>query len=94
MGNNMVKEQKLYLMDGSMLVNGRMGKQNGHGTVTPPYWKYVREWKGNDFHGQGTMISTDGTKWIGEFRENKRWNIREYDNNGNITGKYVNGENK
>jgi hypothetical protein len=40
------------------------------------------------------MISTDGTKWVGEFRENKRWNIREYDNNGNITGKYVNGENK
>jgi hypothetical protein len=34
------------------------------------------------------MISTDGTKWVGEFRENKRWNIREYDNNGNNTGKF------
>ena len=68
------------------------GEQNGHGTVTSPDGKYVGEWKGNDFHGQGTMISADGTKWVGEFRENKRWNIREYDNNGDITGKYVNGK--
>ena len=94
MVNMMVKGHTLGLMEENMLGNGRMGKQNGHGTVTSPYWKYVGEWKGNDFHGQGTMISTDGTKWVGEFRENKRWNIREYDNNGNITGKYVNGENK
>jgi hypothetical protein len=49
-----------------------MGKQNGHGTVTSPDGNYVREWKGNDFLGQGTMISTDGTKWVGEFRENKQ----------------------
>jgi hypothetical protein len=93
-GNMMVKGHTLGLMEENMLGNGRMGKQNGHGTVTSPDGKYVGEWKGNDFHGQGTMISTDGTKWVGEFRENKRWNIREYDNNGNITGKYVNGENK
>ena len=33
-----------------------MGKQNGHGTVTSKDGKYVGEWKGNDFHGQGTMI--------------------------------------
>ncbi len=38
------------------------------------------------------MISTDGTKWVGKFRENKRWNIREYDNNGNLTTtEWVNG---
>ena len=37
------------------------------------------------------MISTDGTKWVGEFRENKRWKIREYDNNGNLTTEWVNG---
>ena len=94
MGKNMVKEHTLGLMEENMLGNGQMGKQNGHGTVTSKDGQYVREWKGNDFHGQGTMISTDGTKWVGEFRENKRWNIREHDNNGNITGKYVNGENK
>ena len=37
------------------------------------------------------MISNDGTKWVGEFRENKRWNIRGYDNNGNLTTEWVNG---
>ena len=87
----MVKGHTLGLMEENMLGNGRMGKQNGHGTVTSPYWKYVGEWKGNDFHGQGTRISTNGTKWVGEFRENKRWNIREYDNNGNLTTEWVNG---
>jgi len=71
MGKNMVKEHTLGLMEENMLGNSRMGKQNGHGTVTSKDGKYVREWKGNDFHGQGTMISTDGTKWVGEFRGNK-----------------------
>ncbi len=92
MGNMMVKGHTLGLMEENMLGNGKMVKQNGYGSVTSPHGEYVGEWKGNDFHGQGTMISTDGTKWVGEFRENKRWNIREYDNNGNITGKYVNGK--
>ena len=50
-----------------------MGKQNGHGTVMSKDWKYVGEWKGIDFHGQGTMISTDGTKLVGDFRGNKPW---------------------
>ena len=75
LGNIMVKGHKLGMMEENMLGNGRMGKQNGHGTVTSPYWKYVGEWKGNDFHGQGTMISTDGTKWVGDFRGNKPWNL-------------------
>ena len=68
MVNIMVKEHILGMMEENMLGNGRMGKQNGHGTVTSKDGKYVREWKGNDFHGQGTTISTDETKWVGEFR--------------------------
>ena len=92
MGYQMVKEHTLGLMEENMLVNGRMGKQNGHGTVTPPYWKYVREWKGNDFHGQGTMISTDGTKWVGDFRGNKPWNLSLFDKKGKINMKWVNGK--
>ena len=72
-------------------VNGRMGKQNGHGTVTSPYGKYVGEWKWNDFHDQGTMIPTDGTKWVGDFRGNKPLNLSLFDKNGNITGRFVNG---
>ena len=78
----MVKGHTLGLMEENMLGNGRMGKRNGHGTVTSPYGKYVGEWKGNDSHGQGTMISTDETKLVGELMKNKRWkSIRGYDNN-------------
>ena len=50
------------------------------------------EWKGNDFHGQGTMISTDGTKWVGDFRGNKPWNLSLFDKKGNINMKWVNGK--
>ena len=56
LGNIMVKGHILEMMEENMLGNGRMGKQNGHGTVTSKDGKYVGEWKGNDFHGQGTMI--------------------------------------
>ena len=84
MGNMMVKGHTLGLMEENMLGNGKMGKQNGHGTVTSPYWKYVGEWKGNDFHGQGTRISTNGTKYVGEWKNGK------YDGQGTYT--WSNGE--
>ena len=79
MGNMMVKGHTLGLMEENMLGNGRMGKQNGHGTVTSKDGKYVGEWKGNDFHGQGTMIFTDGTKYVGEWKNGK------YDGQGTYT---------
>ena len=56
-----------------------MEKQIGHGTVTSKDWKYVGEWKGIDFHGQGTIISTDGTKLVGDFRGNKPWLLSLFD---------------
>ena len=65
----MVKEHTLTLMEISMLGNGRMGKQNGHGTVTSPYWKYVGEWKDGEMSGQGTYTLTDGKKYVGEFKD-------------------------
>ena len=69
MGNMMVKGHKLGLKEENMLGNGRMGKQNSHGTVTPPYGKYVGEWKGNDFHGQGTFTYSNGDKYVGEWKD-------------------------
>ena len=58
LGNIMVKGHILEMMEENMLGNGRMGKQNGHGTVTSKDGKYVREWKGNDLKGnQGWEIS-------------------------------------
>jgi len=84
MGNMMVKGHTLGLMEENMLGNGRMGKQNGHGTVTSKDGKYVGEWKGNDFHGQGTRISTNGTKYVGEWKNGKY--------NGQVTYTSPNGE--
>ena len=43
MGKEMVEEHTLGLMEENMLGNSRMGKQNGHGTVTSPDGKYVGE---------------------------------------------------
>ena len=42
--------------------------------------------------GKGTEIMNDGKKDVGEFRKNKPWNITEYDPDGNIINKYVNGK--
>ena len=50
------------------------------------------EWKDGFVDGQGTYTFSSGTKGVGEFRKDKPWNVTEYDKNGNISGKYVNGE--
>ena len=42
-------------------------------------------------NGQGTFTFPNGNKGIGEFREDKPWNITEYDINGNFIGRFVNG---
>ena len=52
---------------------------------------YEGEWKDDKKHGQGTHTFPDGGKLVGEFRENDPWNITDYDKNGNIKVKYVNG---
>ena len=54
--------------------------------------KYEGEWKNGEWDGKGTYTFPDGGKGIGEFRESKPWNITEYDKNGNIAKKYVNGK--
>ena len=50
------------------------------------------EWKDGFVDGQGTYTFSSGTKGVGEFRKDKPWNVTEYDKNGNINGKYLNGE--
>ena len=52
---------------------------------------YEGEWKDDKKHGQGTYTFPDGGKLVGEFREDAPWNITDYDKNGNIKAKYVNG---
>ena len=42
--------------------------------------------------GQGTLTSPDGRNGVGEFKEDQPWNTKEYDIDGNIIGKWINGE--
>ena len=67
-------------------------KPNGKGTYT---WsdgrKYEGEFKDGKKHGQGKYTSMKGDKYVGEWKNNQSWNGKEYDKNGNLIGKFVNG---
>ena len=80
--------------DGSVYVGKfKDGKPNGQGTITFTNGnKYVGEFKDGEWNGQGTITYPQGNKYVGEFKEDEKWNGTQYDKNGNITKKYVNGE--
>ena len=73
----------------------------GWGNTLPYVWKGVGD---KDTHpkyegdvengipnGLGVLISTNGWKYVGEWREGKPWNITIYGKSGIIIMKYVNG---
>tara|TARA_B100002003_G_C14005243_1_gene485157 strand:- start:55 stop:681 length:627 start_codon:yes stop_codon:yes gene_type:complete len=43
-------------------------------------------------NGQGTYTLTNGEKYIGEFKDNKPWNLSLFNKKGNINMKWVNGK--
>ena len=63
--------------------------------VFPDGRSYEGEWKNSRKHGQGVFtfrFMGNEFKYVGEFRNDKGWNIITYDQNGKIVGKTVNGE--
>ena len=54
--------------------------------------KYVGSWKNGKMNGQGTLTSPDGSKYIGEIKDELFWNGELYDKKGNIEYKFVNGK--
>ena len=65
----------------------------GRGKYTyPDGTKYVGEFKDGLQNGQGTFTYPDGREYVGEYNYGKRWKGTDYDKNGNIIGKYVNGK--
>ena len=69
------------------------GKENGQGTETlPNVDKYVGEFKDGERNGQGTHTFPEGGKYVGDWKDGEMWNGTFYDKDGNIIGKFVNGE--
>ena len=69
------------------------GEYHGQGTFTlPDGEKYEGEWKNGEYHGQGTETWSDGQKYVGKWKDGNPWNGTEYDKDGKIISKYVNGE--
>ena len=82
-------EKKNYKYVGEI----KNGKPNGQGKWNLPNGnKYEGEWKSGKKNGQGTYTYPNGDKYVGEFKNEERWNVKVYDKNGNIKGKYVNGK--
>ena len=68
------------------------GKPNGLGVIFDPNGsKYVGSWENGKWTGQGTYTWKDGSKFVGEWKDGKPLDGTQYDKDGNILGKYVNG---
>jgi len=76
--------------------NWKDGEIHGQGKMTVPNGsEYEGEWKDSRRHGQGVFtfrFMGNEFKYVGEFRNDKGWNIITYDQNGKVVGKTVNGE--
>ena len=93
MEKRMDKEHTLFLMVDKYVGEFKNGKQHGQGIFTTPSGnKYVGEFKDGKQHGKGKLTSRFEKEYIGEFKEGILWNITEYDKNGNILTKTINGE--
>ena len=53
---------------------------------------YEGKFKDGKSYGLGSFTLPDGDTFEGYFKDGKPWNVISYDKNGNIKGKYVNGE--
>ena len=69
--------------------SGLVWKSVGSEKLQP---KFEGQVKNGIPNGQGTLTSSDGKYFVGEFKDSKPWNITGYDKNGNIKRKWVNGK--
>jgi hypothetical protein len=55
-------------------------------------FKYVGEIENGKPHGYGTLISNIGFKTVGIWKYGDLWNVKQYDNHGELWNEYVNGK--
>ena len=68
------------------------GKKHGQGIYSKSDGGiYEGEFKDGEYDGQGTFTFSWGDKYVGEWKNGENWNGTQYDKDGNITKKYVNG---
>ena len=81
-----------------MLGNSQMDLEKGMGLSLGLFMHqmvggvYQGEYKNNRRNGKGKRTYRDGSILEGYWKDNKFWNGTKYDKEGNISGKYVNGE--
>jgi len=56
--------------------------------------KYQGQVKDGEPNGLGVLISTNGWKYFGSWKNGEIWNGTEYDKDGNIIYRWVNGKRK
>jgi len=82
------KGETLFLWETS---SGDMWKGFGDKETHPKYQGQVKDGKPN---GLGVLISTNGWKYFGSWKNGEIWNGTEYDIYGNIIYRWVNGKRK
>ena len=90
-GNNH-KGETLYLWRiSSGETKIKVWKGFGDKEIQPKYQGQVKDRKPN---GLGVLISTNGWKYFGSWKNGEIWNGTEYKKDGNIIRKWVNGKRK
>jgi len=82
------KGETLYLWETS---SGLVWKTFGEKETHPKYEGDVENGVPN---GLGVLISTNGWKYFGSWKNGEIWNGTEYDKDGNIIYRWVNGKRK
>jgi len=57
-------------------------------------FKYIGEIENGKPHGYGTLITSIGFKTVGIWKYGDFWNVKQYDNHGELWVEYVNGKEK